>query len=863
MASLQQTIQQNKQNPLLTRDANGVLTQQTGEELQGLAGKAGLVAPPTTPAGTAMIGGTPDQQKMAGTPQQKQAALTMSQSSQNDLATTEREAQARTQQTGQEQQSQQKSQNLQSLGGLGDRVQQFINTQRQNMANTANSMTGVTIGAADQPAGVGTTPTAAATTAADGTTTSTATTASLLQQVNPADLDKFKSLLADFSQNPSNMQDLVDAGNLIGGHAIDPTEVPSLYQTADQVAQSSAASSMADTMNVSNLFQQPEFGYTPDQLSSLLNVPQDQLQNYTIKQLEDKVREVTANEFSGADQLDKQAQSTQLGTAEQGLAQQAGREASATGMRSTDADMKNLESQIAQGQQISFGGKQYALEDLLKDDTVTQIVGDYLNNPDSPDSQKLAATEPQLVALVDKNKALFSDAMANIQAGTQQFGDIQTQNAALSTVGNTKIDDSIMAAAIPNYGKLAASAQTLDPNTALGAVKAMPADQGQAVVTGMDSIVADHPEFASQFAGLSADELNQLGIDKNSPKWQALQANIQTNDQLKKLDPTDQAGVLNAYFGMPVDPAQAQSYISETAARKALSLPAGYYGLLDKDGDGKLDDPATLLKSMQDATQPATLKDAIAGNIQTFDKGQMSTPPLSGVQGQLFQKLGQYAADGTIDSSDIKSAFGASSAPSDMDMMMYLQKTPISGSSNDMKSQLNSQLTTARVSNANSALQDMVKKGYSEQQQLDQLTKLITGSGTYTAGQPNLNYVDKDTLSSQMSTLADKLSQEMQDAATAAAKNKLNSQAQRLGDPAYADLGRDIETVGKILGNQNLVNQGKTVDSDYLNATKEFIKAGYGTQKVTKPVANAVSTVAQDYVKPVTSLASAIKKAKF
>lgn len=807
MATLQQTLQQNKQNPLLTRDANGVLTQQTGEEVQGLAGKAGLVAPPTTPAGTAMIGGTPDQQKMAGTPQQKQAALTMSQSGQNDLATTEREAQARTQQTGQEQQAQQKSQNLQSLGGLGDRVQQFINTQRQNMAQQASTQTGVTIGASNDA------------------------TAAAFQQANPADLDKFKSLLADFSQNPSNMQDLVDAGNLIGGRAITPDEVPGLYQSADQVAQSSAASSMADTMSVSNLFQQPEFGYTPDQLSSLLNVPQDQLQNYTIKQLEDKVREVTANEFSQPAATDKQAQSTQLGVAEQDLAQQAGREASATGMRSTQADMQNLESQIAQGQQVSFGGKQYGLEDLLKDDTVTQIVGDYLANPDSPDSKKLEATEPQLVALVDKNKALFSDAMQNIQAGTKQFGDIQTQNAGLSTVGNTKIDDSIMQAAIPNYGKLSASAQTVDPNSALGAVKNMPPEQGQAVVTGMDSLVKTNPEFASQFANLSADELNQLGIDKNSPKWQALQANVQANAQLAKVDPSDQAGVLQAYFGMPVDPAQAQQYVSETTARKALGLPAGYFGLLDKNGDGKLDSPADLLKNMQATTKPASLKDAISGNVQTFDKGQMSAPPLSGVQGTLMQKLGPLAADGTVDASDIKQAFGAASDGADMDLMMYLQKTPISGSSNDMKGQLSDTLNHARVSNANVVLQDIGKKGYTPEQQLSQLQSLITGSGTYSKGQSNLNYVDKATLSNAASSLLDQIQKQNQLDAKKMSDAQLKARAQQMSDPGYIEPGRLVASLGRALGDKNIEAAGNKFDDEYLKQNENAISNATDIQK--------------------------------
>ncbi len=75
MASLAETLRNNRQDTQLVRGAGGVLTEQKPQDLQQLAGQAGLATSPTTPIGAAMVGGNPDQQKMAGTPAQLSASL--------------------------------------------------------------------------------------------------------------------------------------------------------------------------------------------------------------------------------------------------------------------------------------------------------------------------------------------------------------------------------------------------------------------------------------------------------------------------------------------------------------------------------------------------------------------------------------------------------------------------------------------------------------------------------------------------------------------------------------------------------------------------------------------------------------------
>lgn len=621
MANLQDIIAKNKQR-VKARDSSGTLTETSGEELQGLAQKAGLKAPPVTPLGASAIGANEHQAKMAGTPAQKQAAISMSSGVDSDLQTVLRRQQARDQATQQEQQTAQKSENLKQLGALGDRVHGFINVQRNKLQEQAQQENqALQIQASED--------------------------SSLVQGLAPEQAASFKQLLEQFQQDPTNMELLVQAGNLIGGRAIDPREVAGLYQTADQVITQQTAAQMADSFTVNDLFQDAEFGYTPDELSSLLGVTPEELQAFSVSDLENKVAELTQAEFAQAAQTQQQVGSSQLGAAERQFARGMSREQSAVGIRSTEADMQALEQQIQEGQNVSFGGNSYNIEDLLNDDTVSRIVSDYLMNPNSPESQKLAQTEPQLMSFIAKNQALFTDAVNQMQASTTEFGKIQEENKELANVGNTKIDDQLMSAFLEDFGQLRAGRYEIDPNSPLAYIKEDP-KRGEVISTQLNSLIKSSPEYAQELAELSAQDLASLGIDKNAPKWRSFTDAVKVNQQLDQIADTDIDSALAAYFGMPVSPQKAQQFLSESKTRTALGIDTGMAGLLDSDGDGAVDSPEMLLANLRGQTPRPSLQDAVKGDVQRFEQGSLNQPPLKGDQVRLFDLLSGLADDGKV-----------------------------------------------------------------------------------------------------------------------------------------------------------------------------------------------------------------------
>jgi len=802
MAKLSDIIQRNKMQANLTRGPGGVLSENTGEELQSLASKAGLQAPPTTPVGAGMLGASPDQQKMAGTPAQKQAAFNLASTPLNqNLADVQRRAQARTQVTGQEQAAQEKSENLKALGGLGDRVNDFIGAQRTRLQQQAADQSNITIKAAESLSGVA-----------------------------PENLEAFRSKLEEFQQNPSNLQLLVDAGNLIGGRVITPEEVPGLYQNATQATAAAGATAMADSLRVSDLLTQPDFGYTQEELASLLGVPASDLANYSVKQLEDRVNQLAQEEFSRSAELEKQATSTNLGVAERALARQAGREASAVGTRSTEADIRNLEDQIAQGQIVQFGGRDYDVETLLKDDTITQIITDYLTNPNSPESKKLAAEEPELLALINKNQSLFQDAITTLQGQTREFGTIQEENRALANVGKVQLSDPIMKAFFEDYGSLRADRYTVDPNSSLAYMQNNP-EAGEKIVSQMNDLVTKHGEYAGQLAELSAEELASLGIDKNSPKWQSFLKNVEVRDQLNSINPKDINAVLEAYLGSPDAANIVPSYLQETNARKALGIPSGDSTLLDKNRDGVVDDPNDIYLRLKAQTPEASLKDAAAGRVGTFQQGSLQQPRMDSFQKEVYNRLGHLGNDGQVTGAEIAKEFAGAKSGQDLTFLMDLRKNlqgPMNNSAT--KKSIEQVVQAGREANAADVLKDIKAKGLNIGNQINYIKELITGKGHYYKNRPNLEFVDIKPLTATLTKLAEEFNRQLEEAKKERDKRERRRKIQDLTDLGQMDGGDNLIAIGKVLGNDQIIKMGKKYNDNTFELTEETLKLGMKLQ---------------------------------
>lgn len=616
---LQDRIASNRK--ALAKGPGGVLQESAPQDLQTLSGQAGLPAPPTDAMSAASLGANQHQQKMMGSPAQVQAAQRIAQDPTQNLATAEREKQARTQATAGEQAKLTKSKDLQDLGGLGDRVNQFIEGQRQKLANMAVSAGQVAV----QPAaGLTGLPT------------------------DPAQLAALKDAAKTLLTNPNDMNALLTVNKSLGrgmDNVLQPAEVQSLYGQATSMLASAGADVVSNTLNVDDLIAQGNFGYDLPHLASLLNIPETQLGSMNVTQLQQAIDQAAQQEFSSAATTQEQAGSANLGQAERNLAREAGRDISATGIRAAEHDFQRLDQAIQNADQVQFGGKVYRVDDLLRDDTISDIITTYLNS-DPATQQQLAQQEPGLVKFINDNQKVLADAAEAIGNGAKQFSDLQQQNAAVGKVQGTQISDKLMKTLVPGYGELSAS--KLDPSTTsfFQAVAAMPEAQQREFVDTANTLVNRYPGLESELASLSPQELKALELEKGSgsPELRAYDANREMQDQLAHTSANDPDAVIRLMTGDTID--EAARDLSSHRVAKALGLGGELPGMLDEDQDGRIDDTSSLLDRLKKSNPAASLKDAAAGKAIAPQQVQLDPFQAQSPAAQtLIDKLGGAIQD--------------------------------------------------------------------------------------------------------------------------------------------------------------------------------------------------------------------------
>jgi hypothetical protein len=647
--TLAETLRSRQNSKQLVRGQNGVLSEESPEEIQDLAGQAGI-APPTTAIGAGAIGATPKQQDMMGTPAQKKAALNIAQQPvENTVQGALRRREVRNQATTQEQNEMNKSENLKSLGGLGDRVNDFINAQKQKMEQSQATMQ-----VSDQGANA---------------------------QGNQTDLSALKPVLQQLAADPNNMSLQMQVNQALGYDAnrqISPAEIQNLYKSSIDSISAAGADAVADKLTAGDLISQGNLGYNAQQLSELLGVPVDQVSNMSVRQIHDQVNQLMSNEFSNTNQLEQQAGSVNAGQAERALAHEGAREASRVGIRSTEADVQHLEQQISNADQVQFGGQLYKVDDLLKDDNISGIISNYLNAaPGSPTRTQLEQTEPQLIHFVQKNQTLLQDAADHLQQGAQSFQQLQQSNKDAATMGGL-LTPEMAADLVPGYNQL--SDKSIDPNSVpvLAVAQNLNAGQKANYAATLKNLAAKFPGMTTELAGLTPQEIQELGFDDPNGKWKSFEEQEQKYQQIMNTPDEDLHGLISQVFNVG-DNVDFGKEVQRSAAMSALGLAPQNHGLdlIDADHDGKLDSPADIRNRL--ATSQPSLKDAITGKKSVLDTQKYQSAPqipeqsenwkydmrLSDdpkerqrqTQAAVYERLGSDVVDGVIDANDITKAF--------------------------------------------------------------------------------------------------------------------------------------------------------------------------------------------------------------
>jgi hypothetical protein len=626
MATLTETLRKNKQQSQLTRGADGSLQENSKKDITQLTEQNGLATAPTTAIGAGMLGANPDVQKMMGTPAQLSAALNKKQDTakpQANLQTALRQQQARTTATAEESQKMQKSKDMEDLGGLGDRVVSFINTQKQLLQAQADNV---------QTAG--------------------APQAQAQTQFQGQDISRLAPQLEALRNDPTNMQLMLEVQQSLGMDTtkqLDPAQINSLYEDATSTISRQGASVIDDSLNVSNLINDPNFGYSPAQLSELLGLPEANIAGMSVGQLRDQINKTIEQEYNQAQTLQQQAGSTQLGAAERGLARQAGRELSATGVRATEADMQNLQSQIESADVVSFAGKRLKVDELLKDETISGIIKEYLEaGPDSEIRKQVDSSEPALKDFIAKNQAALQDAASQLEAGASEFRKIQEDNKALAKLGTMELDSSIMKALVPGFGSL--QAQRVDPASIpfFQYTQGLTDDGKDRVANTLNTAIEADPSIAAELPALNAQELNTLGIGKPGSNFEKLMTQRAARAEIEGIPAGNiDALVMKAYGETP---AGFQAKVATANVLNALGLPTGLS--IDVTNVGNLKE------QMLEATPSVSLQDAAKGVIPTYTQKKLGKPTIpenTTVAGKVYDEVvrNNFGADGQIDAGEL------------------------------------------------------------------------------------------------------------------------------------------------------------------------------------------------------------------
>lgn len=577
-------------------------------ELQSLSSKAGRTAAPTQPMESAVIGGNPDQAKMAGSSANLQKSTQLSTESKQELPTYLRQLTGTRSLTETEQERMGRAQNMGQLNSLEGRV--------ESMAQAAAAAT----------------PT--------GTATLSVNDPALVSKINdPVTRATAHDLLAKVAAGTATGVDYAALAPLLGYDA--PTDAKSLTDISNDIkavylsdpAKSigkAAASGTPDELFVGSLNPQ-ELGFENfSELAALLKMPAGtDFTTFTIRQLTDQVAKIQAEEYSRTSSLMRLLSDPNVGAAEKEAARAQLSQLGATGILSAEADVSNLAEQADNINSVKIGDETFTISELLSDKHITGIVAGAIEDP-----AKLAAlkeTQPGLADWIETNKTGLEKIVGKIDPAIKVLGDTVTANNKLATPdGATKVSDNAMTILFGAGWKTTLNTLTPPPIYAALSDTTIPIAARQSL-TNLINTLANHPEDLTYLKGLNQKDLSDKGL--LSAEGITKYANYLNSSQvLAGFDPATTApeSVLSTVFGT-----DNMGDLSQIVAQVKLlndtnlgdDLSGGLLDILDKNHDGVIDDIGTIVETAQSFFSGKSVKDLL--------KGADGTPDVADGQGLL------------------------------------------------------------------------------------------------------------------------------------------------------------------------------------------------------------------------------------
>lgn len=484
------------------------------EELQSLTQKAERPIAPSSPLESSVIGASPDQAKMAGTPAQKTSALRVAIQQEKSLPDAQRTAQARTQLTAEEQAAGQKGQKVQSLNSLNDRVQNLT----KNMIQSAQAQT----------------------------TASMQIDQSKLSAFPQESQQEAQALLAKLGSNQATNEDILRLNQLMGktdiATQLTPEQIKANFMTAGQAAGQSLANATADQFNVADLDPTTLGFQDMNELATVLGIPPEELAGLNLKELQDSAQKLFQDEFNKVQTLETRANDINLGPAERAEARKELKDMGATGIRQSESGIDKLADQVANADTITFAGESLNVKDVLSDEYLSGLAAHYLDSdPNDPFKKELLESEPELAKWLDDNAEVLRQATQDLDEDVKTFSDLQFQNQKLkSSPDLPDLNDSVMQSIFPDWGQLRTEAYNIQEVPALQMMQDsnIPQQTRANVRNAFEQFNSSAPQLTAQLARLSPQQLDQLGATQGSgnTKWQAVTSYLKDTSNINSVD---------------------------------------------------------------------------------------------------------------------------------------------------------------------------------------------------------------------------------------------------------------------------------------------------------------------------------------
>ena len=618
-----------------------------GQSTSELAASKGLQVPPTTAVGTRALGGTPQQQAMAGTPLQKQTAITAATKVAAPTGETALE-QAKTLRgpavaSVEDEAKKRKAAGFaSSLGTMGDKVNEFIAgalakiptvTAKAEVADTNSIITNIT-----------------------DPSTKAKVTASLAKladpAITPADRLSEEAVLAGLlNSTPDTI--------------LTKDQKTALYQSATATTAAVAGKTVASVKGTEGKLTVSDIttlGTSMEELASLTGLTAEEIGNMSIADLQNKLATVGQQDFGETQAVTSGMASGLLSSTERAALRDTLRSLEETGVAGAESQYTSLLKDIDEGATVNVGGKSYSVEEILNEKTVTAILTDYFNNPESPSSKLLATSEPGLVAWANKNSTSIKGLIAASAGTSQELKGIQTQaKAAFGTLATlqpgllnelTGIDLSKIQTSVPVknpdtglWSVTGKDGKSIELTSSVQAIMNAPVNKQAQMSTSLASLaeVVDTTELQ----GYTPEQVEKLQLDKINGLWSTYSNAVTEANKSQNL--TDPEGQLDA-VAQGYDISDINEAVSDAALYASLGLPTGNLKTFDSNNDGKFDstDVATLYKGV--STAKPTLDGVANGTYKPAAKLTLQAPTLSTSQ----QVLVDSVKDGVLSPDEIE-----------------------------------------------------------------------------------------------------------------------------------------------------------------------------------------------------------------